>query len=487
MKYFFKGPRWLTGRRGGALGLLAALLMPVAVLFCPPAAASARPRLASFIPVIARSLVIVQYTAENEFHKTTKIDGQGIVLTSGGVVLVSANLIPGDIPLSYVKHLVIRLPYGALKKIPATYLGRTVNGLFCYIKADSAKGGLPLPPLKISPHARVRLGQSVFAIGLLPKDEAYRPYVGINHVKAIVPLVHPLALTDMFGLTRATSPVYGSRTGAFLGLTVPDPGQSINMALLGHNVPVLVKDPNQEGVFLTWRTVARVLTNVPVKPFHAARPWLGTADDTGLKPALRKLYKIKQRAGIVIGSVIPAMPAAKAGLKSQDIILTINGKPFSRSAVPTLMLAHFERALQKMRPGRIVKFGILRHGRKYMTIPVKIGTLPPPPSRMARYYDHKLGLVVRKIAFADTYARKLSASLRGVIVSLVKGGAPASLGRTPLKPGYVITRVNNRKVTGGREFMTLLKRARRHLHGRRIVFVVIKADGNTAVCRIGLH
>ena len=166
--------------------------------------------------------------------------------------------------------------------------------------------------------------------------------------------------------------------------------------------------------------------------------------------------------------------------------ITINGKPFSHSAVPARMISGFQRAMLRLKPGEKVTFGILRDGKKRINIPVTIGTMPKSPVRTRRYVDRSLGMVVRNLAFEDTYARKLSATQKGVIVSLVKDGAPVTLGHTPLKPGYLITRINNQTVTDGKQFMTLINKAQKSASGE-IVFVVIKPDSNTAVCRIGLH
>ncbi len=423
---------------------------------------------------------MVQYTAENEFHKTRKVAGQGIVVGDNSVVLVSSDLIPEDMPLTYVKHLVVQIPHGALHKIPATYLGRTVNGLFCYVQARKR---LRLPPLNLAHHGQAQIGEQVCSIGLLPKDQGYRPYFGVNRIKAIVPLVHPLALTEMFGLTSATSPVYDYHTGALIGITVPNPGESLSLELLGHLMPVLVKDPQQEGIFLTWRTVAGALCHVPTRPFHAQRPWLGVLDEVPLKPALRKLYHIRQHTGIVIGSVIAGMPAARAGLRSQDIILTVNGRALGHSPIASMMLEHFMRAMQRLRPGETIKLGILRHGTQHLTIPVKVGLMPTLPSREPHYYDPRLGLVVRNLAFADIYSRKLPATQQGVLVALVKAGSPAALGQTPLQPGDIITQVNAEPIRGGKQLLALLK-ADRGKSPRPLVFLVIKPDDNTAVCRI---
>ncbi len=474
------GRKILRGAALMAVGLACCLFSGRAAWAVLP---NPRMHLADFITAAARSLVAVRYTATDEFGKSTKIDGQGLLLNKQGVVLISGSLIPPVIPLSYIRHLRVCTAGVNDKPVPAVYLGRTVSGLFCYLKAKHPLKAIPFTP---SPHADIQLGEKVVSVGLLSKSEAYRPYIGINRIKAIMLDEHRLALTEVFGLTNATSPVYAFRSGALVGLTANNTGESISLGLLGRDLPVTIADQAQEGLFLPWSEIRGVLAHVPEKPFITRRPWLGIVDETGIKPALRRLYKIKQNAGIVVGGVIPGQPAAKAGLKSQDIILDINGKPFSSSSVPSRMIAAFQRAMLKVKPGQKIKLTLVRNGSKTITLPVTIGVMPPSPVRVHRYVDRRIGMVVRDVAFEDTYARKLPASQKGVIVSLVKDGAPVTLGHTPLKPGYLITRINNQPVTGGRQFMQLLHGALKAVAGE-IVFVVIKPDANTAVCRISLQ
>ncbi len=433
---------------------------------------------------VAKSLVYVQYTAENEFHKTRKANGQGVLLTKSGVVLVSQELFPIELPSYYIKTITIRLPRGSYAKIPATFLGRSANNLFAYVKADKP---LNATPLTIGDTGNPTLGEKVYSVALLSKEEGYQPFVGISHVKAVITLIHKLAITNPFSLTRSTSPVYDYHTGKLVGFTGMDPGQALDIALAGHVLPVLLQDPEQGKAFLAWSDIATAFKNVPEKPFITKRPWLGAVDLTGLKPALRKLYKIKQRSGITIGSVIANFPAAKAGLKSQDIILAMNGREFSDFPSPDLVVSQFERWLQRTAPGQTVKFKILRNGNQYMTVPVTIGAMPKLASEVKHYYNHKLGLITRNIVFDDTYIRKLPATQKGVMVALIKNGSLASLGDTPLKVGYIITKVNDQKITDATDFTKVLDAAEKAPGAAQIVFVVIEADGSTGVCRISLQ
>ncbi|MEI8197203.1 MAG: hypothetical protein WCI73_14995, partial [Phycisphaerae bacterium] len=92
----------------------------------------------------------------------------------------------------------------------------------------------------------------------------------------------------------------------------------------------------------------------------------------------------------------------------------------------------------------------------------------------------------RDLAFNDTYTRKLPETQKGVMIALVKQGAPASLGQTALKQGFLITRLNDQEVENQKQFLQLLEAATTNADQKEVVFRVIRQDGETQVCRIDL-
>lgn len=69
--------------------------------------------------------------------------------------------------------------------------------------------------------------------------------------------------------------------------------------------------------------------------------------------------------GVVVTSVVPSSPAARAGIRKGDLLFSIN-----RQALPSaVQLANM---IKQSTPGTIVEFGIMRQNRTYF-VPVKIG------------------------------------------------------------------------------------------------------------------
>src|SRR3954469_4071213 len=84
---------------------------------------------------VAQSLVIVDFTLRNE-NISREDSGQGILLSSDGVVLISGSLISESLPKEWVTEIKVRLPGKNFEAVPAKMLGRTRNRLFAYLKTD---------------------------------------------------------------------------------------------------------------------------------------------------------------------------------------------------------------------------------------------------------------------------------------------------------------------------------------------------------------
>lgn len=430
---------------------------------------------------VQKSLVLVEwiYRDENTSRERT---GQGIVVNND-TVLVWGNLISENTPKEYVKGIKIRLPGKNFETVKGTLLGRTQNRLFAYIKAEKP---LDAPPLDLSKTGEAKLGQRIFSVAMMDKAGGYDTYVGATEIKAIQKRSFTLAGTSVFGLTRGNSPVFDSTTGALVGITAPPTGEEFYMRSTGAPLArVELIDELQSGSLFVFDEIKEALTDIPVKPFESPRPWTGIGGMTGLEESIRELYGIKERCAIVIGSTIPGEAAEKAGLKPRDIILSINGKPFSDSAVADIMTSHFQGAIDKFKPGDELKLAVVRDG-KPVEIPLKLGKAPKVIGEYEHVFEPKIGVVTREVGFWDTYERRLSDDAKGVVVALVKNGAPASLGQTPLRPGFIITKVNDQAVENLKQFNQLVKKEADDPEKREMVFVVIGPDNESKVCRVEL-
>lgn len=346
---------------------------------------------------VVKSLVVVEYTLQNE-NASRQESGQGILIHKDGIILISGGLIPEGFPKDWVKDLKVRLPLKDFTSVPAKFLGRTQNRLFAFIKIEAKPvkkdGGADDKPVELPPvfepgeMTTPKLGEDVFSVGMLGKAGGYATYVGNSQVKTTMELTHSVASTSSFGLTKGMSPVFDSHSGKLVGITLPALGEGMILRDGTSARRVELTDEEQSSAFLPEEEIASLFKNIPTKPFDLKRPWIGVDEISGLQEDVKTLKNIEQPAAIMVGSVIPGESADKAGLQAQDIILTLDGKEFSKSPVAELMVMHFSRLMEKHKPGDEVTLGILRDGKK-TDLKIKLAAAPKQPGEMPHTFSKK--------------------------------------------------------------------------------------------------
>lgn len=96
--------------------------------------------------------------------------------------------------------------------------------------------------------------------------------------------------------------------------------------------------------------------------------WLGVgvSEVTGEKA---KEFKLPAERGVVLCRVVPDSPAAKAGLKENDVVTEINGQRVEGTE-------QFRRMIREIPPGRSVQFTVWRDGRS-QTVRLSLGKSEP--------------------------------------------------------------------------------------------------------------
>ena len=158
-----------------------------------------------------------------------------------------------------------------------------------------------------------------------------------------------------------------------------------------------------------------------------------------LTQELAKSFGITGTQGALVASVSEDSPAARAGLKEGDVIVTFDGKPVEGPRVLPAIVANTP-------IGRAVPVGIVRDGSR-QTVTVTVGNLTD--SREARAAPaekgpesratEKLGLALQELT--PELAKQLGVQGdKGVVVTEVKPDSPAA--QAGLAAGDVIREVN---------------------------------------------
>jgi len=159
-----------------------------------------------------------------------------------------------------------------------------------------------------------------------------------------------------------------------------------------------------------------------------------------LTPELAKSFGLSNARGVVVSRIVPNGPAAKAGLKVEDIILKANGREITD-------FNQLRTVIGLLRVGEKVNLDILREG-KPRTISVTVGKDSEQAAPGAAVNPKLQGAT-----FAPADESNVEGDVRGVVVSKIEPRSPAA--RTGLRQGDVIIGVNRRPVNSMEDFSKL--------------------------------
>jgi serine protease Do len=179
---------------------------------------------------------------------------------------------------------------------------------------------------------------------------------------------------------------------------------------------------------------------------------------------------MKQAQGALVAEPQEGSPAAKAGIKSGDVIVSLNGEP-----VPDART--LARRISAMPPGKSVKIGVFRNGHEEQ-LTMTLGELPKErvasaattPDRDQQGTDlPRLGLSLAPAADVS------GAGSQGVVVTQVEPeGAAAAHG---FKTGDVILDVGGKVVNAPADVRRAMSDAKSG--GRRTVLMRVKSEQGT--------
>ena len=162
---------------------------------------------------------------------------------------------------------------------------------------------------------------------------------------------------------------------------------------------------------------------------------------------LEAFYDIDINKGVLINSVDRGSPAYKAGVKTQDILLELNGKPVNVRFPEELAPAR--KMIADLPIGTECKL-LLKRGKENVTVTCKTQKLE---SAVGEEKEFKTwGLSVRDVTLPYANANQLDDDT-GVTVTTMSPGYPAA--KAELLPGDVIRQVNGKDVTDLDEFKKL--------------------------------
>ncbi len=187
---------------------------------------------------------------------------------------------------------------------------------------------------------------------------------------------------------------------------------------------------------------------------------------------LAEAYKLPKPEGSLITRVTPDSPAARAGLKSGDVILKYNGAAISR----TSELLNY---LNRSQPNQTIQLQILRDD-KIRNISATLNTAPDATPATSSKVEQKQGPVLGMSIRSLTEAEKVKLEVTGgVLVQEVSYGGLAAMSK--IMPGDVIIQINNTSIRNSEDFVRTVTGLQKNTVAR----VSIIREGHRAI--IGLR
>jgi serine protease Do len=355
--------------------------------------------------------------------------GSGVIIDPSGVALTNAHVVDG------ATQVEVTMLDGTKHKATVVGLDKKTDLAVLRLQSD----GKQFPFLPLGDSNEVQVGDWVLAvgspfglqstvtsgivsakarqIGAGPYDDFLQTDAAINPGNSGGPLVNMRG--EVIGINTAIV-----RGGSGIGFAIP-----ANMAK---------------------RISAQLRDNGKV-----TRGWLGVMLQP-LTPDLAASFGAEGGKGVLVSEVTPDSPAAKAGLKSGDVVLEIDGRKVENPS-------DVARAVGLSAPGRKVKVMLWRD-KTQKTVEVVLAEAPG--DRQAS----RLGFEVRPLT--RELARELNRrSTEGVLVTSVEDGAAAE--EAGIRRGDVIVEVNRQPVKTVADF----ERATRDLKkGERLTLRLERGD-----------
>ncbi len=365
-------------------------------------------------------------------EQTQRSLGSGVIVSKDGIILTNNHVVEqaDEIHVSFADRTDLK----------AKIVGTDPKTDLAVIRVEGHVKGLH--PLQFGDSSALRLGDVVLAVG--------NPFgVGQTVTMGIVSATGRanMGLADYEDFIQTDAAINPGNSGGAL--------VNMNGQLVGINTAILSHSGGNQGIgFAIPSNMAKTIMDSLLTHGKVVRGWLGvTIQD--MNPQLAEAMGTQASKGVLISDVTDKSPAAKAGLKRGDVIVSVNGEAMKSSAQLRSHIATLGKDAK-------VSLEVVRNG-EHKDFEITLGELP----------ENAGGKVVEQKGLLDgLHLEELNSENRakfdignriskGVVVTEVASGTAAE--QTGLQPGDVIIEVNRQPVTSLEAFQKTYKSSKQNL------------------------
>jgi len=365
--------------------------------------------------------------------------GSGFVIDAAGYILTNNHVVEN------ADEILVKLSTG--KEFKAKVVGRDSKTDIALIEI---KGASDLTPVVLGDSDTLKVGQWVVAIG---NPFGLENTVTAGIVSALARHINQGPYDNFIQTDAAINP--GNSGGPLL---------NTQGEVIGINTAIFSRGGGNIGIgFAIPISLAKEVVPQLKEKGHVTRGWLGVMIQK-VTPDIAESLGLAEPKGALVADVVKDGPAAAAGIKQGDVIVEYDGKPVTDSAELPLLVA-------RTPVGKTVKVKVTRD-KGTETFSIKIAELKEEETAQAGTGTAEdLGLTVQTLTPDLAENLGLDRALKGVVVTQVEGGAPAS--EAGLRRGDVILEVNRQGVKDVEAYKKALEAAGK---GKSLLFLVRRGE-----------